>query len=944
MGSLSKAPLVTKDVISSITTHQALGSRYNTEPNSVLSSRYRSLLISSAISALFCTTSGIQAASAASVTYTGELNYVPIQGTPQWTVGDDLVVGDTNPGTLLIDAGGKVNNNWAYVGNYEDGTGVVTVRGDDGFGNFSTWTNSGQFHIGVEVNSNGTLNILNGGIVTNTMTAVIARDFNSTGNVVVSGAGSTWLSSSDFAFIVGNDGNATLNINNGGSVQSGQGVIAFNAGSSGQVTVTGPGSTWDPMDNIYVGFDGIGQLDVLDGGTVNTMATGGGAATIFLGLNNGGQGTVSVGSNTGDISTLSATDDLIVGDAGAGTITIEKGGLVSIVENVHLANLAGSNGTIHLEGDATGRGVLETRAVIAGDGAFNLDLNGGILRANRNEADFLQGFTLAPLIVGGEGAWVDSNGHTIGISTAFSGTSTFNKLGAGTLIMSGNSSTFTGDASVQAGTLQVDGMIGGLMDVMAGARLTGIGQVGTTTNSGAIAPGQPNSFGTLTIAGDYSAAGGSIEIRTRLGDDSSLTDRLVITGSTSGSTPILVTNIGGLGAQTTEGIKIIDVGGASNGNFTLLGTTTYQGDQAVVAGAYAYRLYQGGTSTPADGDWYLRSALQDAPTGTPLYQPGVPSYEAYPQILLGLNGMPTLQQRVGNRFWNPNNASNNNEDYVAGSFTESNGMWLRMEGGHNRIDPKSSTVGSTYKYDMIKMQGGLDAVLAEHKSGKLVGGLTAHYVHGKADTSWRYGGASDYGAGSISTDGYGIGSTLTWYGGSGFYVDGSVQATWYRSDLSARPGHRLKKNNEAFGYAASVETGKRLPLNQEWFVTPQAQLTYSKASFDNFTDNFGSYIRSGRDDTLQGRLGISIERQINRTHIYGIANIYNEFLNGTSILIENQAFKNRHDQLWAGVGFGWSYNWSNDKFSIYGKGMLNTSLVNSDSYGYGGTVGFRANW
>jgi T5SS/PEP-CTERM-associated repeat protein len=358
--SLPKAPLVTKDVICSITTHQVLGSRYNTEPRSVLSSRYRSLLISSAISALFCTTSGIQIASAASVTFTGDLNYVPIQGTPQWTVGDDLVVGDTNPGTLLIDAGGTVNNDAAYVGNYAGGPGIVTVQGDDGLGNFSTWTNSGQFHIGVEVNSNGELNILNGGIVTNTMTAVIARDFNSTGNVVVSGAGSTWLSSSDFAFIVGNDGNATLNINNGGLVQSGQGIIAFNAGSSGQVTVTGPGSTWDPMNNIYVGFDGIGQLDVLDGGTVNTMATGGGAATIFLGLTNNGQGTVTVGSNTSDISTLSATDDLIVGDAGTGTITIQKGGLVSIVENVHLANLAGSNGTIHLEGDVTGRGVLET--------------------------------------------------------------------------------------------------------------------------------------------------------------------------------------------------------------------------------------------------------------------------------------------------------------------------------------------------------------------------------------------------------------------------------------------------------------------------------------------------------------------------------------------------------------------------------------------------------
>ncbi|WP_162791763.1 hypothetical protein [Agrobacterium tumefaciens] len=36
---------------------------------------------------------------------------------------------------------------------------------------------------------------------------------------------------------------------------------------------------------------------------------------------------------------------------------------------------------------------------------------------------------------------------------------------------------------------------------------------------------------------------------------------------------------------------------------------------------------------------------------TPLCQAGVPTYEAYPRALLGLNRLPTLQQRVANRFW-----------------------------------------------------------------------------------------------------------------------------------------------------------------------------------------------------------------------------------------------------------------------------------------------------
>ena len=58
----------------------------------------------------------------------------------------------------------------------------------------------------------------------------------------------------------------------------------------------------------------------------------------------------------------------------------------------------------------------------------------------------------------------------------------------------------------------------------------------------------------------------------------------------------------------------------------------FQGEQAVIAGAYGYRLYKNGIATPADGDWYLRSSLlnpvgPEEPHG-PLYQPGVPVYES----------------------------------------------------------------------------------------------------------------------------------------------------------------------------------------------------------------------------------------------------------------------------------------------------------------------------
>ncbi|TIW70662.1 MAG: autotransporter outer membrane beta-barrel domain-containing protein, partial [Mesorhizobium sp.] len=135
----------------------------------------------------------------------------------------------------------------------------------------------------------------------------------------------------------------------------------------------------------------------------------------------------------------------------------------------------------------------------------------------------------------------------------------------------------------------------------------------------------------------------------------SSTDKLIITGNTSGTANIKVIGLGGGGAQTVDGIKIVDVGGVSAGTFNLQGDYVFQGDQAVVSGAYAYRLYQNGVSTPADGDWYLRSALINpvdpgGPT-SPLYSPAVPVYEAYAGVLQSFTQLGTLQQRIGNRSW-----------------------------------------------------------------------------------------------------------------------------------------------------------------------------------------------------------------------------------------------------------------------------------------------------
>lgn len=466
----------------------------------------------------------------------------------------------------------------------------------------------------------------------------------------------------------------------------------------------------------------------------------------------------------------------------------------------------------------------------------------------------------------------------------------------------------------------------------------------------------------FTIDGNYIGNNGAIELESQLVGDASITDTLTINGNAFGSTNVVVTNVGGTGSQTVEGIKIIEVGGTSAGAFKLQGDYVHGEQQAVVSGAYAYKLYQGGVSTPSDGNWYLRSQLKptDPVEPEPLYQAGVPVYEAYSQALLGLNGISTLQQRTGNRVWtgNGNRVVTQGTDTIgssyaapdeAGAVINGNGVWGRIEGSHNHMEPRFSTSDTNYDQNVFKMQAGIDGMLTETEKGKLIGGFTVHYAHGKTKTN------SAHGDGDISTDGYGLGGTLTWYGENGFYLNGQGQVTWYRSDLHSTTANTgLTDNNHGFGYALSLEGGQRFAINEAWSLTPQAQLTYSNVDFDAFTDAFGADVSLDRGEGLQGRLGLTVDHEnswqnadglLDRARVYGIANLYYEFLKDTRVNVAESSFTSRNDLAWGGLGLGGSYNWNDDKYSIYGEGLVNTSLNNfGDSFAVKGNVGFRVKW
>jgi outer membrane autotransporter protein len=314
-----------------------------------------------------------------------------------------------------------------------------------------------------------------------------------------------------------------------------------------------------------------------------------------------------------------------------------------------------------------------------------------------------------------------------------------------------------------------------------------------------------------------------------------------------------------------------------------------------------------------------------------------------------MNDMPSLQQRVGNRYWGGGDAmarAGLSAPQADGSWTQS-AFWGRIEGSHEALQPNTTT-GSTSSTDDWKAQVGIDALLLENGNGRLIAGVTGHYGTANANVT------SVFGNGTIKASGSGIGATLTWYGNNGFYVDGQAQGSWYNADLNSVLAGSMTHGNRGDGYAAGVEIGKRFGLGSGFWLTPQAQIAYSQVSFNDFADRFAALVSLDRADSLLGRVGLALENQrawhdafgqVMRSDLYGIANLHYEFLGGTNVLVSGTSFANANDRLWASVGGGGTFSWANGRYSIYGEVSYNASVNDAASnFNYKGTGGFRLTW
>ncbi|EFH9048822.1 hypothetical protein GFB11_14970 [Escherichia coli] len=351
---------------------------------------------------------------------------------------------------------------------------------------------------------------------------------------------------------------------------------------------------------------------------------------------------------------------------------------------------------------------------------------------------------------------------------------------------------------------------------------------------------------------------GLMTFNATLGGDNSPTDKMNVKGDTQGNTRVRVDNIGGVGAQTVNGIELIEVGGNSAGNFALTTGT-------VEAGAYVYTLAKGKGND--EKNWYLTSkwdGVTPADTPDPINNPPVvdpegpsvyrPEAGSYISNIAAANSL--FSHRLHDRLGEPQYTDSLHSQGSASS------MWMRHVGGHERSRAGDGQLNTQANRYVLQLGGDL-AQWSSNAQDRWHLGVMAGYANQHSNTqSNRVGYKSD---GRIS--GYSAGLYATWYQNdankTGAYVDSWALYNWFDNSVSS--DNRSADDYDSRGVTASVEggytfeagtfSGSEGTLNT-WYVQPQAQITWMGVKDSDHTRKDGTRIETEGDGNVQTRLGV----------------------------------------------------------------------------------------
>ena len=188
------------------------------------------------------------------------------------------------------------------------------------------------------------------------------------------------------------------------------------------------------------------------------------------------------------------------------------------------------------------------------------------------------------------------------------------------------------------------------------------------------------------------------------------------------------------------------------------------------------------------------------------------------------------------------------------------------------------------------------------------------------DPNWTVGmfltrteGNSTFRTGSAENNHTGVGVYGSYLKDDGSFIDLVAKYARIDSDFNANGGVGSGDYNTN-GYSISAEYGKRFEQGNGFWIEPQVELTYGTVGAVDYTTSNGAKVRQEGMDSLVGRVGFSLGKDIKAGNVYARASYLYDFDGETEVTMSRGGISDVYEQDlgggWFEVGVGTNINLS----------------------------------
>lgn len=172
---------------------------------------------------------------------------------------------------------------------------------------------------------------------------------------------------------------------------------------------------------------------------------------------------------------------------------------------------------------------------------------------------------------------------------------------------------------------------------------------------------------------------------------------------------------------------------------------------------------------------------------------------------------------------------------------------------------------------------------------------------------------STFRTGSAENNHTGVGVYGSYLKDDGSFIDLVAKYARIDSDFTANGGVGSGDYNTN-GYSISAEYGKRFEQGNGFWIEPQVELTYGTVGAVDYTTSNGAEVRQEGMDSLVGRVGFSLGKDIKAGNIYARASYLYDFDGETEVTMSHGDISDVYEQDlgggWFEVGVGTNINLS----------------------------------